>query len=154
MSGDAKLQPYLSTESTRPQYPSVPWRKLPGWVWKPCVATSVGDYCLNRRAQRAGSAATARPSWHACASSATPSLFGFTLAEVAELLVLDEGSDCDLASPKLAAVRQRLTHLRRIERVLSEQVRACAASGGRQRCPLIDTLAHNEPRDNHQTTAR
>ena len=81
---------------------------------------------------------------------------GFTLAEVAELLVLDEGSDCDearrLASAKLAAVRQRLTHLRRIERVLSEQVRACAASGGRQRCPLIDTLTHNEPRDNRRTS--
>lgn len=74
----------------------------------------------------------------------------------AELLALAEGRDCDearrLASAKLAAVRQRLTHLRRIERVLSEQVRACAASGGRQRCPLIDTLAHNEPRDNRRTS--
>lgn len=41
---------------------------------------------------------------------------GFSLAEVAELLALDEGRDCD-------------------------EARACDRSGGHQRCPLIETLA-------------
>ncbi|MDE2150562.1 MAG: MerR family DNA-binding protein [Gammaproteobacteria bacterium] len=74
---------------------------------------------------------------------------GFTLDEVAELLALDEGRECDeakrLAGAKLAVVRQRLTRLRRIERALAEQVRACERSGGRQRCPLIEVLAQPMP---------
>lgn len=73
---------------------------------------------------------------------------GFTLAEIAELLALDEGRECSeaqrLASAKLAVVRQRLTRLRRIERVLTAQLRACETVGGRQRCPLIETLARAE----------
>lgn len=70
---------------------------------------------------------------------------GFTLGEVAELLALDEGRDCDearrLAEVKLTAVRLRLSRLRRIEHVLARQVRACDRSSGRQQCPLIATLA-------------
>lgn len=74
---------------------------------------------------------------------------GFTLDEIAELLALDEGRDCDeakrLAGAKLAVVRQRLTRLRRIERALADQVRACEQRGGRQRCPLIEALARPMP---------
>lgn len=70
---------------------------------------------------------------------------GFTLDEVAELLALDEGRDCEearrLARTKLVAVRLRLSRLRRIERALVVQIRACELSDGQQRCPLIAALA-------------
>lgn len=74
---------------------------------------------------------------------------GFTLEEIAELLALDEGLECDkakqLASAKLAAVRDRLARLSDIEQALAEQVRACEANRGRQRCPLIEVLTHPAP---------
>lgn len=73
---------------------------------------------------------------------------GFSLDEVAELLALDEGRECEearrIAAAKLAAVRERLARLRRIERALAEHVRACERSRERQRCPLIETLAQRE----------
>lgn len=72
---------------------------------------------------------------------------GFSLDEVGELLALDEGRECDearrIASAKLASVRERLARLRRIERALAEQVRACERSRAPQRCPLIEALAHD-----------
>ena len=70
---------------------------------------------------------------------------GFSLAEVGELLALDEGRECEearrIATAKLAAVRERLSSLRRIERALAGHVRACERSGKPQRCPLIEALA-------------
>lgn len=72
---------------------------------------------------------------------------GFALVEIAELLALDEGRECAearrIAEAKLATVRHRLAQLRSIERLLAEQVRACARSGGTSRCPLIETLARD-----------
>lgn len=70
---------------------------------------------------------------------------GFSLAEVAELLALDEGRECEearrIANAKLGAVRERLSRLRRIERALAGHVRACERSREPRRCPLIETLA-------------
>lgn len=69
---------------------------------------------------------------------------GFSLDEVAELLQLDDGTDCDqaraLAEKKLSAVRQKIAGLRRMERVLSELVRACQQQEGNIHCPMIVSL--------------
>lgn len=69
---------------------------------------------------------------------------GFSLDEVAGLLALDDGTQCDdaraLAELKLADVRGRLADLRRIERALATLVRDCRAQHGTVSCPLISTL--------------
>jgi len=66
---------------------------------------------------------------------------GFSLDEIAELLQLDDGTDCDearsLAEHKLADVRQKIVALKRIERVLSQLVRECRKQEGSIHCPLI-----------------
>lgn len=68
---------------------------------------------------------------------------GFSLEEIAGLLILDDGTHCDearqLAEQKLADVRAKLADLRRIERALAALVRDCA-SHGTVSCPLIVTL--------------
>lgn len=69
---------------------------------------------------------------------------GFSLDEIAELLRLEDGTHCDeassLAEHKLLAVRQTLSDLKRIERVLSRLVCACHARQGELSCPLIASL--------------
>jgi len=74
---------------------------------------------------------------------------GFSLDEIAGLLVLDDGTHCDdarqLAEQKLGDVRAKLTDLRRIESVLAALVRDCCARAGTVSCPLIAAL-QNEGR--------
>lgn len=74
----------------------------------------------------------------------TAQALGFSLDEVAELLRLDDGTHCreasTLAERKLADVRAKLADLERMERVLSDLVRACHARRGTISCPLIATL--------------
>ncbi len=69
---------------------------------------------------------------------------GFSLHEIAELLRLEDGADCaqarELAQHKLEDVREKLAHLARIERVLSELITRCDAVDGPVRCPLIAAL--------------
>lgn len=69
---------------------------------------------------------------------------GFSLNEIAELLKLEDGSQCDeareQAERKLADVRARLADLRRIERVLTQLVARCSSVNGQVRCPLIMAL--------------
>lgn len=69
---------------------------------------------------------------------------GFSLDEIAELLQLDDGTDChkarSLAEQKLTDVRQKMAVLRRIERVLAELVRECRQQDGNIRCPMIVSL--------------
>jgi len=69
---------------------------------------------------------------------------GFTLDEVAGLLMLEDGTHCDearqLAEQKLGDVRAKLTDLRRIESVLAAAVRECRSSHGTVSCPLIGAL--------------
>lgn len=70
---------------------------------------------------------------------------GFTLDEVRALLGLavgDQGSCADvraLAASHLTDVRARIADLKRMERVLTESVRACDA-GLDPGCPLLDAL--------------
>ena len=69
---------------------------------------------------------------------------GFTLDEIAQLLQLDDGTQCSearaIAERKLADVRTRLADLQRIEGVLTQLVGRCATRRGRVSCPLIDAL--------------
>ncbi|MES2972330.1 MAG: MerR family transcriptional regulator [Pseudomonadota bacterium] len=70
---------------------------------------------------------------------------GFSLREVAELLLLDDGGGCSVvqvrAQAKLDEVRTRMADLRRMEEALAELVYSCSVSRGNVRCPLIASLA-------------
>ena len=69
---------------------------------------------------------------------------GFSLDEVAELLLLDDGTNCAearrLAVRKLEGIRERLAHLGRIETELARLVDDCATRRGPVKCPLISAL--------------
>lgn len=69
---------------------------------------------------------------------------GFSLADVAQLLELDDGADCavarEQAERKLQDVRARLKNLQRVESVLAGLARKCRAAEGQVRCPLIASL--------------
>ena len=70
---------------------------------------------------------------------------GFSLDEVAELLMLDDGTQCakarKLAEHKLQDVRVKLADLRHIESVLDRLVVRCRSAKGSVKCPLISSLA-------------
>lgn len=90
-------------------------------------------------ARRYGAAAVARVRFIKAAQR-----IGFTLDEIAQLLMLDDGTHCaearEIAERKLAAVRRRMADLQRIEATLIELVDRCAASRGKVSCPLIESL--------------
>jgi MerR family transcriptional regulator, mercuric resistance operon regulatory protein len=69
---------------------------------------------------------------------------GFSLAEIAGLLELDDGAHCRearaLGQHKLDDVREKLADLRRIESVLARLVRDCGNARGTVSCPLIMAL--------------
>ncbi|HEV8646211.1 MAG TPA: MerR family DNA-binding protein [Burkholderiales bacterium] len=71
---------------------------------------------------------------------------GFTLAEVKNLLALEDGRSCgkaqSLAATKLAAIDARIADLNRMRRTLKNLIGQCGAGGGKIRCPIIETLAH------------
>jgi MerR family mercuric resistance operon transcriptional regulator len=69
---------------------------------------------------------------------------GFSLDEIADLLLLEDGQHCaearEQAERKLIDVREKLAHLTRIERALSALVACCGSVTGPVRCPLIAAL--------------
>lgn len=69
---------------------------------------------------------------------------GFTLEEIGLLLRLEDGTHCGearaIAEQKLAAVRQKIADLQRIEAALQGLVGACATGAEKMRCPLIAAL--------------
>ena len=69
---------------------------------------------------------------------------GFALTEVADLVKLDDGTQCKvahtIATRKLADVHTRIQQLRQIEKVLAKLVRQCEAGHGAVRCPMIAAL--------------
>lgn len=69
---------------------------------------------------------------------------GFTLDEIAQLLHLDDGTQCAearvIAEHKLDDVRARLADLQRIETTLTQLVERCATKRGKVCCPLIAAL--------------
>lgn len=70
---------------------------------------------------------------------------GFSLEEIGQLLILDDGTDCDeaakMAAHRLDDVRVRLNDLLRIEAALSKLVRQCRHHHDNVSCPLIVTLS-------------
>lgn len=72
---------------------------------------------------------------------------GFTLAEVKNLLALEDGRSCSkaqgLAALKLATIDARIADLNRMRRTLKDLIAQCGAGGGRVRCPIIETLTHD-----------
>ncbi|WP_298219565.1 Hg(II)-responsive transcriptional regulator [Halothiobacillus sp.] len=73
---------------------------------------------------------------------------GFSLDEIAELLLLEDGTHCDearrLAEHKLKVVREKMSDLAHMEAVLSELVLACHAWHNPVSCPLIAALQDDE----------
>lgn len=69
---------------------------------------------------------------------------GFSLDEVAGLLLLDDGAHCDdaraLAEIRLADVQHKVADLRRIGRVLKSLIGQCNTQRGRVSCTLISAL--------------
>ncbi len=69
---------------------------------------------------------------------------GFSLDEIAELLLLEDGTHCEeassLAERKLKNVREKMADLARMEAVLFDLVCACHARKGNVSCPLIASL--------------
>lgn len=70
---------------------------------------------------------------------------GFSLEEVSELLHLEEGADRgsirDIAANRLSQIEQKLTDLRRMQRVLKHLVTECEHTSADLPCPIIGTLA-------------
>ena len=66
---------------------------------------------------------------------------GFSLAEIGELLKLEDGTHCDEvrghAEQKLRDVREKLADLEGIETALSLLVDRCGSAHGTVKCPLI-----------------
>ena len=75
---------------------------------------------------------------------------GFTLEEVATLLELEDGTNRtmiqQIASARLAQIRDRLRSLRRMEGALSHLLDHCK-SGRSIRCPIIDAIGSTETRN-------
>lgn len=69
---------------------------------------------------------------------------GFSLDEIAGLLLLEDGTHCSaaraVATQKLDDVRGKLDDLRRIETVLAQLVDRCRTTRGDVTCPIIAAL--------------
>lgn len=69
---------------------------------------------------------------------------GFTLAEIAVLLQLEDGTHCGeaqaIASHKLLDVQERIAELQRIANALQALVKECGRTRGKIKCPLIASL--------------
>ena len=69
---------------------------------------------------------------------------GFTLAEIAVLLQLEDGTHCReaqaIATHKLEDVQSRIDELQRMAAALRGLVRACGSAKGEIKCPLIAAL--------------
>lgn len=74
---------------------------------------------------------------------------GFTLAEVKNLLALEDGRSCGkargLAVDKLASVEAKITDLNRMRRTLKDLIARCGTTGKRVKCPIIEALARDNP---------
>ncbi len=80
---------------------------------------------------------------------------GFTLAEVGQLLLLNEARSCEtaraLAAHKLGLIDDKLADLRAVRTALNKLVRQCDAGNGAE-CPIIDALVDGYVLD--RTTVR
>ncbi len=75
---------------------------------------------------------------------------GFTLSEVAELLMLSETSGAtrrsvkELAAKKLTSIREKLNDLKWMEATLDKLVSACSGSGPVKGCPIIEAITETQ----------
>lgn len=69
---------------------------------------------------------------------------GFSLAEVSELLRLEDGTDRAsirrITSERLFQIETKLSDLRRMQRALKHLVSACEHTGAELPCPIIQSL--------------
>ena len=68
---------------------------------------------------------------------------GFTLNEIANLLNLNDspcGQVQELAEHKLAAVKEKMVDLRRLEKALNALLAQCQSNVDDSHCPIIDSL--------------
>ncbi len=74
---------------------------------------------------------------------------GFSLAEIADLLRLNDGMHCRdtraLAAKKLALVEARIHDLSAVRRTLRQLIAECDAGNERESCPVIDSLSAMRP---------
>jgi MerR family mercuric resistance operon transcriptional regulator len=74
----------------------------------------------------------------------TAQRLGFSLDEVGDLLLLEDGTRCAearaLAERKLLDVRAKLADLHNMESVLGELVARCTSTRGKVACPMIACL--------------
>lgn len=81
---------------------------------------------------------------------------GFTLAEIATLLELEDGADRaqirDVAAARLAQIRDRIADLRRMERALAHLLHECEATANPLPCPIISALLDEDQA--HATSPR
>ncbi|MBL8517604.1 MAG: MerR family transcriptional regulator [Burkholderiales bacterium] len=72
---------------------------------------------------------------------------GFTLDEVRNLLMLEDGQSCSatrtLAEMKLAAIETRLADLGRMRKLLRGLIHECDSGKQPRRCPIIETLSRS-----------
>jgi MerR family mercuric resistance operon transcriptional regulator len=77
---------------------------------------------------------------------------GFTLAEISELLRLQDGSNRTvirkIANARLAQIDAKLADLRRMRRVIKHLVAECEHTKADLPCPIIETLAGGADRSN------
>ena len=77
---------------------------------------------------------------------------GFTLEEVGELLLLEDGQSCretrQLAERKLALIEVRIADLSRMRRLLKGLIAECAEGRRPRSCPIIATLSAPEGQNN------
>ena len=77
-------------------------------------------------------------------------VLGFSLKEIAELLLLEtgaEGTAADvkaLAEAKLADIEQRIRALQRMRRALRKATESCAGEGPTSSCSILQTLNREE----------
>lgn len=70
---------------------------------------------------------------------------GFSLDEIRELMLLEQGGKRReiraIAHHRLDDIREKIRHLQRMERVLSQLVRDCEHSHAAAQCPIITALS-------------
>lgn len=69
-------------------------------------------------------------------------VLGFTLKEISSLMSMD--GDCNqvetLGLQKLEVIRNKISDLQRLEKVISEMTNSCKTNKDQTHCPIIDSL--------------
>ncbi len=81
---------------------------------------------------------------------------GFTLAEIASLLRLEDVHDKsgirDITNHHLQDIKTKITDLQRMQKTLSKLVNECEATDQAEPCPIISSLSNHPNDDNSANT--